>query len=178
MNATKKLWAAGLGLLALVLPGAALAAGTGGMMGGGNHNNSGNTRNPKYCVVVTQESDGSVKFEAMAIDNNFAKGLREHQKSMDEAFAKACQDWAKAKAEATKAHEKFTDPKPRQPVIRKYTDDKVRSSYATQDLAKQAAEAIQKQIDELKAKRDAAIAEKEAAAVAGGTPKKDAEKDK
>jgi len=171
MSATKRLWAAGLGLLALVLPAAAMAADRGGTTPRNPNDHRGDTRVTKYCVVATQGIDGSAKLDARGIDGNLAKEIRDQQKSLDEEYLKACQDWKKGKADAAKAHETYTEPKPVQPHIAKFASEelKVKSSYRTQEEAKTAAEAAQKIIDERRAKSEAARAEREMKAAAKDT---------
>lgn len=171
MSATRKLWAAGIGLLALVLPAAALAEHGGTVPRGGSGAS-------KFCVVATQDTTGNVTFEAKGVDQNFRKELRDAQTKLDDKYKEDVQTWIKAKSEATKAHEKFTDPKPVQPSIQApFVNDtlKIRQYYPKQEDAKAAADIAQKAFDDAKAKRDAAKVDAEMkAAGSGGGDKKPA----
>ncbi|HRR80292.1 MAG TPA: hypothetical protein P5532_20590 [Planctomycetota bacterium] len=108
----------------------------------------------RYYVFQVMGVSGAVTFEVVSdLD------ARERQKEYDEEYKKAGNDWLKAKYEAKKRKEEFTEPPPKGPKLMR----KMPESFRKEEDARAAAEKLQKQWDEALEKKSAKEAEEKAA---------------
>lgn len=140
-------------MLAVLLAHGMASAGATDIVGRDRYDNR--ERKPsRYYVFQVMGVSGAVTFEVVSdLDS------RERQKEYDEEFKKAGNDWLKAKYEAKKRKEEFTEPPPKGPkLIRKMSE-----SFKKEEDARAAAEKLQKQWDEAQEKKAAKEAEEKAA---------------
>lgn len=74
----------------------------------------GREKKARYVVLQVREVDGTVIFEIVESDK-----VREREKRAYEDFKEAAREWMADRKEAKKHGEKFDEPKPKPPIVRK-----------------------------------------------------------
>lgn len=156
MSLSARLW---LGLVAAIAPvcllgGSASGRSVSGLDGARRTSGTrdrGDHKPLKYYVLQVMGVDGQVTFEVCGDTE-----LKERLKDYEEEFANAQKEWLKAKAEAKKNKQEFTQEKPKGPVLMKRLD----VTFKKEEEAKAYAEKMKAKWDEAMEKKKA---EKEAA---------------
>jgi hypothetical protein len=92
----------------------------------------------RYIVVGVKESDGTVLFEVIESDK-----LKEREEKAMDAFKQAAKDWLAEQKEAAKRKEKFDQPKPKLPLLKKLGDS-FKTREEADEARKKAEEAYEK----------------------------------
>ncbi len=129
-------------------------------LGRTTRNSSGDHRPLKYFVLQVMGVTGDVTFEVCG-DIEYRKRQRDYK----EEYEKAGQEWLKNKADARKSKTEFKEDPPKGPKLMR----KMEGSFKKEEEARAAADKFQKQLEELKEKREA---KKEGAAKESGGEKK------
>jgi hypothetical protein len=156
MKARIPRWAQTAALLGLAL----LA---GGQLAQARSSDRDHTRKIRYLVIQVRESDGTYLFEV--ID---AEKFREREKKAMEDFQEAAKNWLAEQKEAKKRGEKFDEPKPQPPLVKKFG-----SSFKE----KEDAEAYRQKLEEAWEKKMAAKKKGEEADDEKEKPKKEDDND-
>jgi len=142
-------WLARVACLVVMLSGSsavALAAGMGGggFVGGDRTTNRDNRemKPSRYYVLRVMRSMEDVTFEVVANTDYSSK-----MKKYEEDYVQACKDWAKARSEAQKAKQEFTDKKPVKPRVERV------GSFRKEEEAKANADKQQQQWEAMMAKK-------------------------
>ena len=106
------------------------------------HDRDGDWRVQRYYVCQVKSVEGTVTFEVIAQD-----AYSDEVKSLADAYREACKDYVTARREAKKKKEKFEQPKPNKPAIRKL------KSFKTEKAAEEYAEKLRKRWEEKLAKK-------------------------
>lgn len=103
----------------------------------------GREKKARYVVLQVREADGTVIFEIVESDK-----VREREKRAYEDFKEAAREWMADRKEAKKHGEKFDEPKPKPPIVRKRS-----KSFKTREEAEEFREEIEQKWDEYVAKK-------------------------
>jgi len=113
---------------------------------------------PVFIVIEKKDMLGVITYVPLV-----SKDLAAQQKACHDQYIQALAKWAKDKADATKNKQKFDQPKPLQPYVKRVLTTQ---TFTTLDLAKEAADKLTQKMQDDKKKaqeaKDAAAASKPA----------------